>query len=73
MMKVDGTEAREVITRAAEWYNYHSPAWSPEGKQISYVEGAWKETFVYFVNIDGTNRTLIPGVKSPVSWAPLPR
>ena len=46
----DGSERRPVIAPGED------PAWSPDGRRIAYAAGGYAESFIYTVNVDGTDR-----------------
>ena len=46
----DGSQRRPLIAPGAD------PAWSPDGWRIAYATGEYAESFIYTVNVDGTDR-----------------
>ena len=46
----DGSDRRPVVALGAD------PAWSPDGRRIAYATGTYGASFIYLVNVDGTDR-----------------
>jgi Tol biopolymer transport system component len=64
----DGTNER-LVTPADSWYM--APTWSPDGKQLAYVDGG--QNGLYTVTLDGMQRRLVTRYASKASalaWAP---
>ncbi|HMI98756.1 MAG TPA: hypothetical protein VK488_02880 [Gaiellaceae bacterium] len=64
----DGTEER-LVTPTDSWYM--APAWSPDGKQLAYVDGG--QNGLYTLTVDGMQRRLVTkyaSKESALAWAP---
>jgi Tol biopolymer transport system component len=46
----DGSDRRSVVALGVD------PAWSPDGRRIAYATGRYAASFIYTVNVDGTDR-----------------
>jgi TolB protein len=72
--RADGTGARRIVPRFAEYLTYASPTWSPDGTQIAYVrvDNGHETSELWVVNDDGTHLhglTIVHFAESP-SWSP---
>ncbi|MGB9671552.1 MAG: TolB family protein, partial [Candidatus Norongarragalinales archaeon] len=66
-IRPDGTDLKQ-LTRTAE--DEHSPAVSPDGKEILFVDG---QRTLWIMNVDGSDRREIPlpkGIYAQPSWSP---
>jgi len=64
-MNIDGTGIKRLTNNGS----CHRPAWSPDGKQIAYVD--WDDFSIYVMKSDGTDvkRLTIGGINDNPVWA----
>lgn len=74
VVNADGSNKRALNPQVNGVFNTR-PDWSPDGKQIVFVDNALGPTAINIINVDGTGQTRIVEFNSswgPVAWSPLP-
>lgn len=77
MVDISSGELRKVTSGPAEADGVaeRSPAWSPDGQQVAFLQGTENESNLYIINADGSNLFNISGAAgigqvSDFSWSP---
>jgi len=74
VVNADGSN-KKVITPQVKGVSNAGPDWSPNGKQIVFVDNALGPTAVNIINVDGTGQHRILELRNswgPVAWSPVP-
>jgi Tol biopolymer transport system component len=72
--RADGSHARHIVPRFADYITYASPAWSPDGRHIAYVrvDNGHETSELWIVGSDGSQLhglTIVHFAETP-SWSP---
>ncbi|MCJ7486937.1 MAG: hypothetical protein MUQ25_12335 [Candidatus Aminicenantes bacterium] len=74
VVNADGTN-KKAITPQIKGVSNAYPDWSPNGKQIVFVDNALGPTAINIINVDGTGQHRILELRNswgPVAWSPVP-
>jgi Tol biopolymer transport system component len=74
VVRTDGSDSHYVAPVPSSYlHSVSSPAWSPDGDQLAYVDGSKGTQDIYVVEVDGTNLrrlTSSPAMDEFPTWSP---